>query len=470
MSTPPHIPQEPRRRQQTPRPNEKVEFGGHQWNWSDFEEDDFSVIAPPEAPGRTGLGAAGKKAKDYGLTDSGDRVHPPPSAKTLTQPKIEYADREEKTLRINDLLRIMLDNKGSDLHLTAGAPPKVRIDGEIQDIPGNFPTLTGKQIDATITAIMTEKQRNYFEKELELDFSYELPGESRFRVNVMQQRTNTGVVMRTIPNEILPIESLNMPLVLNRFADLPRGLVLVTGPTGSGKSTTLAAIIDKAKRTRQDHIMTIEDPIEFVHEHGRSIVNQREVGTDTHTFADALRHVLRQDPDIIMIGEMRDPETTSIALTAAETGHLVFGTLHTQSAKDTINRIIDMFPDGSQNQIQAQLAASLQAIVCQNLLKKSSGKGRVAAVEVMVTNSAIKNNIRKGKLEQITSTMITHKHEGMQTMDSHLVELITKGVITPEAGLQKAQDYDYVVNELGGREGIERIRRNNQYSLHRQNG
>lgn len=472
----PQLPNNGRRRRYNRPPsdeeNRKVSFAGQEWDWDAFNEDELGVVSPPQENDLSvGQGSKLPTRTKYGLDfgNDGERVEVPPSSKVLSKQQIRYSDREDKTININDLLRIMLKEKGSDLHLTAGVPPKIRIDGDIVDIPGNMSPLTGKQIDDTITAIMTEDQRNRFEKEKELDFAYDMPGESRFRVNVLQQRTHVGVVMRTIPNEILPLEALGMPLVLNDFADLPRGLVLVAGPTGSGKSTTLAAIIDKAKRTRRDHIMTIEDPIEFVHEHGNSIINQREVGTDTHSFADALKHVLRQDPDIIMIGEMRDPETTSIALTAAETGHLVFATLHTQSAEDTINRIIDMFPEGAKEQIQAQLAASLQAVVCQALLKKAVGKGRVAATEIMINNHAIKNNIRKGKTEMIKSTMLTHRHEGMQTLDSHLIELIQNGTITVEDGLQKAQNYENMYNELGGKEGISRIKKKTQFARYAQN-
>lgn len=432
-------------------------------NWEDFENDDITVSESEETTSPPiGQTSTLQRPRIYGLGE-GETVQPPASIKEIDSETIEYTDREEESVNINDLLRIMLQEGGSDLHLTAGVPPKVRIDGDIQDLPGNFSPLTGKKIDEIITAIMTEQQRNVFDKSKELDFAYELPGESRFRVNVLKQRTNVGVVMRTIPNEILTLDRLKMPPVLKDFSKYPRGLVLVAGPTGSGKSTTLAAIIDEAKRTRRDHIMTIEDPIEFVHEHGNSIVNQREVGTDTDSFADALRHVLRQDPDIILIGEMRDPETAAIALTAAETGHLVFATLHTQSAADTVNRIIDMFPDGQKDQIQAQLAASLKAIVCQNLLKKSDGKGRVAATEILISNHAVKNSIRKGKTEMIKSTMITSSGEGMQTMDACLVDLMKKGEITIEDGLQKAQDYDSVTRELGGEEGIARIKREVEY-------
>lgn len=464
--------QPPRPSQQQPSsPSSRRDNFLKDFNWDDFTNEDIGVVEdeivtpPPFAPrGPSTL----HRPQTYGLKD-GETVQPPASLKQLDAETIEYADREDESVSINDLLHIMLKEKGSDLHLTAGVPPKVRIDGDIQDLPGNFSPLTGKKIDEIITAIMTESQRNVFDKTKELDFAYELPGESRFRVNVLKQRTNVGVVMRTIPNEIKTIDSLGMPPIIKEFSGYPRGLVLVTGPTGSGKSTTLAAIIDEAKRTRRDHIMTIEDPIEFVHEHGNSIVNQREVGTDTNSFAEALKHVLRQDPDIILIGEIRDPETAAIALTAAETGHLVFATLHTQSAGDTVNRIIDMFPDGQKDQIQAQLAASLKAIVCQALLKKANGRGRVAATEILISNHAIKNNIRKGKTEMIKSTMITSAGLGMQTMDACLVDLMKKGDITIEDGLQKAQDYEGVIRELGGEEGIARIKREVEYRKYSQN-
>ena len=283
---------------------------------------------------------------------------------------------------------------------------------------------------------MTERQRKVFEEELELDFAYAVPGHARFRVNVFQQREDIGAVMRVIPWEIVPLETLGMPEVIGTFAGLPRGLVLVTGPTGSGKSTTLAAIIDKINRSRRGHIMTVEDPIEFLHEHRGCLVNQREVGADTHGFRAALKHALRQDPDVILVGELRDLETISVALTAAETGHLVFATLHTQSAQDTITRVVDVFPSDQQQQVRTQLAATLQGVVCQTLVKTADGQGRAAAVEVMVCNTGIRAMIRDDKLQQIQGALQAGAKDGMQTLNAHLAALVKAGRISYGAGLE----------------------------------
>jgi twitching motility protein PilT len=267
-----------------------------------------------------------------------------------------------------------------------------------------------------------------------------VPGHARFRVNVFQQRESPGAVMRMIPWEILPLEQLGMPEAIARFADLKRGLVLVTGPTGSGKSTTLAAIIDKINRSRRGHIMTIEDPIEFLHEHRGCLVNQREVGGDTHDFRTALKHVLRQDPDVILVGELRDLDTISVALTAAETGHLVFATLHTQSAQDTITRVVDVFPSDQQQQVRTQLAATLQGVACQALVKTVDGKGRAAAVEIMVCNTGIRAMIRDDKLQQIQGALQAGAKDGMQTLNAHLAALVRAGKISFEAGLETCSD------------------------------
>ena len=298
-------------------------------------------------------------------------------------------------------------------------------------------------------AILTDRQKQRFEETKELDLAYELPGAARFRVNIMQQQGSIGAVLRAIPWEILPLEALRMPDTLADFAELPRGLVLVTGPTGSGKSTTLAAIIDRANRTRKGHIITIEDPIEFVHQHRQCVVNQREVGQDTMSFQNALKHALRQDPDIILVGEMRDLETISIALTAAETGHLVFGTLHTSSAASTIDRIIDVFPGDRQAQVRTQLANSLQAVVCQVLCKTTSGKGRVAATEVMIATPAVSNLIREGKLQSIPSMLQTGSRFGMHTLNQNLAELVEHGDITYDTAREKASDLAELNQLLG---------------------
>ena len=346
---------------------------------------------------------------------------------------------ESAPLALDDLLLGLVDSGGSDLHLTRGAPPMIRLRGDMRPLEGYEP-LEAKQLQDLMYGVMTERQRKEFEEELELDFAYAVPGQARFRVNVFQQREAVGAVMRLIPWEIKPLEDLGMPSVINSFTELKRGLVLVTGATGSGKSTTLAAMIDRINRTRSGHIVTIEDPIEFLHEHRRCLVNQREVGEDTHGFQAALKHVLRQDPDVILVGELRDLETISVALTAAETGHLVFATLHTQSAQDTISRVVDVFPAGQQQQIRTQLAATLQAVVCQNLVKTSDGKGRAAAVEVMVCNPGIRAMIRDDKLNQIQGSLQAGAKDGMQTLNSHLAALVKAGRITFEAGLEACSD------------------------------
>ncbi|GAA2141979.1 type IV pilus twitching motility protein PilT [Nocardioides koreensis] len=341
----------------------------------------------------------------------------------------------ERNLVLDELLIQVLQVGGSDLHLTSNAPPTVRVRGEMEFLPG-YPQLTAEQLRKVMYAVMTERQRKVFEEELELDFAYSVPGHARFRVNVFQQREALGAVMRVIPWEIVPLENLGMPDSIGKFAELPRGLVLVTGPTGSGKSTTLAAIIDKINRSRRGHIMTIEDPIEFLHEHRGCLVNQREVGGDTHGFRAALKHALRQDPDVILVGELRDLETISVALTAAETGHLVLATLHTQSAQDTITRVVDVFPSESQQQVRTQLAATLQGVVCQTLVKTADGKGRAAAVEVMVCNTGIRAMIRDDKLQQIQGALQAGARDGMQTLNAHLAALVKAGRITYAAGLE----------------------------------
>ncbi len=338
-------------------------------------------------------------------------------------------------LDIAEALRIMLRTGASDLHLTTGAPPMVRLDGELAALP-DFPVMKPDGLQRSLYAMLTQKQREQFEEDLELDFSHALVGEARFRVNIYRQRDSLGAAFRMIPYEIKPLEALGIPQSVSAFAALPRGLVLVTGPTGSGKSTTLASLVDLANRSRSAHIMTVEDPIEFLHRHKRSLVNQREIGTDTHSFGAALRHVLRQDPDIILIGEMRDLETIQVALTAAETGHLVFATLHTQDAAQTIDRIIDVFPSGQQGQVRTQLATAVQGIVCQSLLRRADGPGRAAAVEVLIATPAIRNLIREGKVHQIYTALQAGAQLGMQTMDQHLAELVKNGAISYEVAAE----------------------------------
>ena len=343
---------------------------------------------------------------------------------------------EDEDIDLNSLLMQVLDTGASDLHLTSGARPALRLNGSLQQLEDQ-PILTPPVIQRVLYAALTQKHREKFEENLELDFAYSVPGRARFRVNVYRQRDALGAAFRIIPFEIKKLEDLGVPPSVANFASLPRGFVLVTGPTGSGKSTTLASLIDMANRTRAEHIMTVEDPIEFLHRHQKSLVNQREVGEDTWSFANALKHVLRQDPDIILVGEMRDLETISVALTAAETGHLVFATLHTQDAAQTIDRVIDVFPPSQQQQVRVQLAGTLQGIVCQTLAKTSDGRGRAVATEVLVATPAIRNLIREGKTHQIYSTMQAGAKHGMHTMDQHLADLVQKGRITYEVALEK---------------------------------
>jgi twitching motility protein PilT len=352
-------------------------------------------------------------------------------------------------INLNDLLIHVMETGASDLHLTTGTRPMVRLNGALRPLEDE-PVLTPPVIQRVMYAAITQRQREKFEEELELDFAYSVPGRARFRVNLYRQRDAIGAAFRLIPYEIKPLESLGVPPSVANFAMLPRGFVLVTGPTGSGKSTTLAAIIDLANRQRQDHILTVEDPIEFLHRHQSSLVNQREVGEDTHSFSSALKHALRQDPDIILVGEMRDLETISVALTAAETGHLVFGTLHTQDAAQTIDRVIDVFPTAQQQQVRVQLAGALQGVVCQTLCKTLDGKGRAVATEVLVATPAIRNLVREGKTHQIYSAMQAGAQHGMHTMDQHLADLVNKGRISYEVGLEKAHHIEDF-NRLSGR-------------------
>ncbi|MHA3947743.1 type IV pilus twitching motility protein PilT [Cellulomonas bogoriensis] len=355
----------------------------------------------------------------------------------------------EGDVDLDAALREMIERGASDLHMTSGSQPMIRLDGALQPLE-DFPTLYPDALQRSLYAVLSQKQRETFEEKLELDFAYAVRGISRFRVNMYKQRDSVGAAFRMIPYEIRPLEQLGVPPSVANFAGLPRGLVLVTGPTGSGKSTTLAAIIDLANRTRSDHIMTVEDPIEFLHRHKRCLVNQREVGADTHSFAAALKHVLRQDPDIVLVGEMRDLETISVALTAAETGHLVFGTLHTQDAAQTVDRVIDVFPAHQQDQIRTQLAGALQGVISQTLCKKANGTGRAVATEVMIATPGIRNLIREGKTHQIYSAMQAGAGQGMHSMDQHLAELVRSGKITYETGLEKCHHMEDF-NRLVGR-------------------
>ena len=337
---------------------------------------------------------------------------------------------------ITELLAFSAKQGASDLHLSAGLPPMIRVDGDVRRI--NLPAMDHKQVHALIYDIMNDKQRKDFEEFLETDFSFEVPGVARFRVNAFNQNRGAGAVFRTIPSKVLSMEDLGMGDVFKKITDVPRGLVLVTGPTGSGKSTTLAAMLDYLNGTKYQHILTIEDPIEFVHESKKCLVNQREVHRDTLGFSEALRSALREDPDIILVGEMRDLETIRLALTAAETGHLVFGTLHTTSAAKTIDRVVDVFPAEEKSMVRSMLSESLQAVISQTLMKKIGG-GRIAAHEIMIGTPAIRNLIREDKVAQMYSAIQTGGSLGMQTLDACLKGLMAKGLISRDSAKEKAK-------------------------------
>ncbi|CAG0942469.1 Twitching mobility protein [Gammaproteobacteria bacterium] len=340
---------------------------------------------------------------------------------------------------IAQLLAFSVKNNASDLHLSAGVPPMIRVDGDVKRI--NMPPLSHKEVHSMIYDIMSDKQRKDYEEFLETDFSFEVPKLARFRVNAFNQTRGAGAVFRTIPSQIRTLEDLKAPAIFRDIAMYPRGLVLVTGPTGSGKSTTLAAMIDYVNTNKPDHIITIEDPIEFVHESKKSLINQREVHKDTLGFSEALRSALREDPDVILVGEMRDLETIRLAMTASETGHLVFGTLHTSSAAKTVDRIVDVFPATEKEMIRTMLSESLRAVISQSLLKKIGG-GRIAAHEIMIGTPAIRNLIREGKIAQMYSAIQTGQASGMQTLDQNLQELLAKGVVSKEEARFKAANKD----------------------------
>jgi len=338
---------------------------------------------------------------------------------------------------ITELLAFSVKHNASDLHLSAGVPPMIRVDGEVRKV--NIPALEHKEVHSLIYDIMNDKQRKDFEEELEIDFSFEIPELARFRVNAFNQNRGAGAVFRTIPNKVLSLGELAAPDIFRKISEYPRGLVLVTGPTGSGKSTTLAAMIDYINENRHEHILTIEDPIEFVHQTKKSLVNQREVYKDTLSFDAALRSALREDPDVILVGELRDLETIRLALTAAETGHLVFGTLHTTSAAKTIDRVIDVFPAEEKSMVRSMLSESLRAVISQTLLKKNGG-GRVAAHEIMIGVPAIRNLIREDKVAQMYSVIQTGMVHGMQTLDQCLRNLVSNGDVSHADAKQKAAD------------------------------
>ena len=339
----------------------------------------------------------------------------------------------------SQILMEVVRQKASDLHLTSGSPPMLRKRGALVPMDG-LQHLTPTDTREIIYTILNSSQRQRLETEWQLDFAYSVPGQGRFRVNAYFQRGSLGAAFRLIPNETVPIEKLGLPPVIRGFAKKPRGIVLVTGPTGSGKSTTLASLINEINETRDDHILTIEDPIEFLHSHKKCIVNQREIGTDAQSFAMGLKAALRQDPDVILVGEMRDMETIGTALTAAETGHLVFATLHTQDAPQTIDRIIDVFPPAQQGQVRAQLAIGLQGVVTQTLLPTADGQGRAVAAEVLVPTPGVRNLIREGKTHQIYSLIQTGGQHGMQTMDASLAGLVREGKITMSAAESRSSE------------------------------
>ncbi|MDP2809377.1 MAG: type IV pilus twitching motility protein PilT [Rhodocyclaceae bacterium] len=341
---------------------------------------------------------------------------------------------------ITELLAFVVKNKASDLHLSSGLPPMIRQHGDIRRI--NLPSLEHKDVHAMVYDIMNDGQRKHYEENLECDFSFAIPNLARFRVNAFVQHRGAGAVFRTIPSKVLTLDQLNCPKIFKEIAHQPRGIVLVTGPTGSGKSTTLAAMVDDINENEMGHILTVEDPIEFVHESKKCLINQREVGPHTLSFNNALRSALREDPDIILVGELRDLETIRLALTAAETGHLVFGTLHTSSAAKTIDRIIDVFPAAEKEMVRAMLSESLKAVISQTLLKTKDGSGRVAAHEIMIGTPAIRNLIREAKVAQMYSAIQTGQSYGMQTLDQNLQDLVKRNIVSSAEARNKAANKD----------------------------
>ncbi|HEZ1500653.1 TPA: type IV pilus twitching motility protein PilT [Neisseria meningitidis] len=341
-------------------------------------------------------------------------------------------------MQITDLLAFGAKNKASDLHLSSGISPMIRVHGDMRRI--NLPEMSAEEVGNMVTSVMNDHQRKIYQQNLEVDFSFELPNVARFRVNAFNIGRGPAAVFRTIPSTVLSLEELKAPSIFQKIAESPRGMVLVTGPTGSGKSTTLAAMINYINETQPAHILTIEDPIEFVHQSKKSLINQRELHQHTLSFANALRSALREDPDVILVGEMRDPETIGLALTAAETGHLVFGTLHTTGAAKTVDRIVDVFPAGEKEMVRSMLSESLTAVISQNLLKTHDGNGRIASHEILIANPAVRNLIRENKITQINSVLQTGQASGMQTMDQSLQSLVRQGLIAPEVARRRAQN------------------------------
>jgi twitching motility protein PilT len=413
--------------------------------------DDVAAVRARDA-GAVGVIASGSDPSEILATIKRVSVRPPAASTQVPAgaaapagPRVASSARpappgsRSDDLNVDDLLRLLLDREGSDLHLTAGSPPGLRIRGEIHPVE-NCDPLTPKDTQDLILALLSEEQRRRFDAELELDFAYSIPGLSRFRCNVFQQRNSMGAVFRCIPLSIPTIDDLRLPKICRFLAERPRGLVLVTGPTGSGKSTTLAAMIDHINATRPVHIVTLEDPIEFMHRNKRAYVNQREIGADTRSFASALRRVLRQDPDVILVGEMRDLETISAAITAAETGHLVLATLHTTGGPETVDRIIDVFPPHQQQQIRMQLSATLEGVLSQVLLQSADGASRVMAMEIMLGVPAISNLIREGKTHQMPTIIYGAQSIGMQTLDQDIKRLLQAGLITFDEAISKAKE------------------------------
>jgi len=395
-----------------------------------------SQVPPSQRPGTAPRPAPRPMSQNAGGMGG---FPPPPQQPAPAQPiSSGRSEVQEGELTIDDLLKLIVDKAGSDLHLTVGSPPMLRLQGKLW--PTDLPPLSPKEIRRLVYNFLSNDQRDKLEKDLELDISYELKGVARYRCNVFFTRLGLGAVFRVIPTRIKTLAELRLPMVLGDLARRNKGLILVTGPTGSGKSTTLAAMVDQVNSERQDHILTIEDPIEFVHQHKQCIVNQREIGPNTKSFANALRSALREDPDIILVGEMRDYETISLAVTAAETGHLVFATLHTPSAAQSVDRIVDVFPAHQQAQIRTQLADALQGIIAQQLIPTIDGQRRECALEIMINTPAVANLIRDNKTFQLTSIMQTSKQQGMQTMDQSLMDLVKSRKISPQEAYRRAFD------------------------------
>ena len=392
-------------------------------------------VARPAAP--QSAAPAAPVARPTGIPASIGGNQPLPPARSQSKSS-SSADDGESDVIIDDLLRLIVEKSGSDLHLTVGSPPMLRLQGKLW--PTDIPSLTAKEVRRLIFQFLNNDQRERLERDLELDISYELEGVARFRCNVFYTRLGLGGVFRVIPTRIKTLAELKLPGILGDLARRNKGLILVTGPTGSGKSTTLAAMVDQVNHERQDHILTIEDPIEFVHQHKTCLVNQREIGPNTRSFSAALRSALREDPDIILVGEMRDYETISLAVTAAETGHLVFATLHTPSAAQSVDRIVDVFPAHQQDQIRTQLADALQGIIAQQLIPTIDGLSREVALEILINTSAVANLIRDNKTFQLPSIMQTSKQAGMQTMDQSLMDLVKQRKISPQEAYRRAFD------------------------------